>query len=214
MDFVAARETMVTTQLAARGITEERVLTAMRRVSRHEFVTAEDAPYAYDDGPVRIGSGQTMSQPYMVAVMTQLLEPQPGDTVLEIGTGSGYQAAVLAELVTQVYTIERHAELAEAARARLERLGYENIHVMEGDGTLGYDEAAPFDGIMVTAGGPRVPPALRRQLAMNGRLVCPVGDREKQRLIRLLRTPNGIQESRGVPCVFVPLVGQGGWAEG
>jgi len=166
---------------------------------------------AYHDRAVSIGEKQTISQPYMVALMTELLRLQPADRVLEIGTGSGYQTAILAELAAEVVTIERHAVLAERARTVLRSLGYPNIAVIVGDGTQGYAEHAPYNAILVTAGGPQVPPSLEGQLAMGGRMVCPVGPREVQELIRVVRIPAGIERETGIQCSFVPLIGEEGW---
>ncbi len=209
--FERDRRRMVERQIAARGVRDDRVLEAMRRVPRHRFVPDDVVPQAYDDRPLPIGEGQTISQPYMVAIMTELLDLSPGDCVLEIGTGSGYQAAVLAELVRRVLTIERMTDLARSARERLEELGYDNVTVVTGDGTLGSPENAPFDAIVVTAGGPSVPQALESQLALRGRLVCPVGDRSLQRLLKITRTPEGFTTQESTRCVFVPLIGAQGW---
>jgi protein-L-isoaspartate(D-aspartate) O-methyltransferase len=175
----AARERMVAEQIAARGVADARVLAAMRKVPRHEFVPADVRARAYDDSPLAIGHDQTISQPYIVALMTELAALGPGARVLEIGTGSGYQAAVLAEVAGAVYTIEILAPLARRAEATLSRLGYGRVHVRQGDGYRGWPEAAPFDAIVVTAAAPKVPPALLEQLADGGRLVMPVGDREQ-----------------------------------
>ena len=199
-------------QLVARGVRDERVLEAMRRVPRDAFVPAAARPYAYDDRALAIGSGQTISQPYMVAAMTEALRLSGTERVLDVGTGSGYQAAVLAELAREVITIERRPELAEAARATLGALGYGTITVIVGDGTLGSPEHAPFDGIVVAAGAPRVPDALRQQLSRDGgRLVIPVGPPEQQWLVIVTRDGDGFTESKSIGCVFVPLVGADGW---
>lgn len=211
--FAAERIRMVDDQISARGVRSRRVLDAMRIVPRHLFVPAEQRMHAYEDHPVQIGYGQTISQPYMVGLMTQELDLDVNDRVLEIGTGSGYQTAILAELARNVVTIERHPMLADRARERLGRLGYANITVVAGDGTLGYPASAPYDAILVTAGGPQVPESLKEQLAVNGRLVCPVGPRDIQRLVKVTRTENGFQEQTGISCVFVPLVGDEGWTE-
>jgi protein-L-isoaspartate(D-aspartate) O-methyltransferase len=205
--FAAARERMVREQIAERGVRDGRVLAAMRAVPRHEFVPAAARAKAYDDEPLPIGGGQTISQPYIVAVMTELAAVGPGDRVLEIGTGSGYQAAVLAELTREVYTIEIDAELARTAAARLARLGYGRVHVRTGDGRRGWPEAAPFDAILVTAAASAVPPALVEQLAGGGRLVAPVGQGEDQVLEVHRRTPEGIRVERHLDVRFVPLVG-------
>lgn len=189
------------------------MLEAMRTVPRHLFVPEEQRVHAYEDHPVQIGHGQTISQPYMVGLMTQELALDANDRVLEIGTGSGYQTAILAELAREVVTIERHPILADMARERLSRLEYANVTVVAGDGTLGYPASAPYDAILVTAGGPRVPESLKEQLATSGRLVCPVGPRDIQRLVTVTRTEKGFQEQTGISCVFVPLVGDEGWTE-
>jgi protein-L-isoaspartate(D-aspartate) O-methyltransferase len=207
-----ARERMVE-QIEARGIKDSAVLQAMRSVPREHFVHEIQAPYAYDDGPLPIGEGQTISQPYIVAVMTEAIRPRSGDRVLEIGTGSGYAAAVLSLIVAEVYTIERVSSLAESARRRLRDLGYTNVHVRHGDGSVGWPEHAPYDGIIVTAGGPDVPPSLLRQLAIGGRLVMPVGPHPRwQRLVRVVRTSRETYERESLEEVaFVPLIGAEGW---
>ncbi len=210
--FALERRRMVDEQIAARGVKDPRVLEAMRRVPRHAFLPPESAAAAYEDHPVPIGQGQTISQPYMVAAMTELLALEPADRVLEIGAGSGYQAAILAELAAEVITIERHPQLAQRAQDCFARLGYRNITVVVCDGTLGYSQGAPYDAILVTAGGPRVPAALKTQLALQGRLVCPVGPRDVQHLVTVHRTQDGFHETTGMSCVFVPLVGFDGWA--
>lgn len=202
---------MVERQLAGRGIRDSRVLEAMRSVPRHCFIPDDLSRQAYADHPVRIGCGQTISQPYMVGVMTEQLELRPEDRVLEIGTGSGYQTALLAELAAEVISIERHAPLADNARQVLESLGYANVTVFCGDGTLGHPEKAPYDAILVTAAAPEVPPALIRQLAPGGRLICPTGSRDLQKLTRIYHTRDGLQQSESVPCIFVPLLGEAGW---
>jgi protein-L-isoaspartate(D-aspartate) O-methyltransferase len=208
-----ARERMITEQLEPRGIRNARVLDAMRRVPRHMFVPPEAEELAYADRALPIANGQTISQPYMVAVMTEALAPAADARVLEIGTGSGYQAAVLAALAREVITIERHAELAVAAEARLQRCGYVNIRVVVGDGTLGWPQEAPYDGIIVTAGAPRVPPQLVEQLIDGGRLVIPIGSRDHQILTIVTRRADAFTETRREGCVFVPLVGRDGWAD-
>ena len=210
--YTALRARMVREQIEARGVRDAAVLDAMRAVPRHEFISEDKRQYAYGDGPLPIGMGQTISQPYMVALMTEQLGLRPGDRVLEIGTGSGYQTAVLASMAAHVLSIERHEALADAARARLEGLGYANIAVHTGDGTLGRPEEAPYDAILVTAGAPAVPRTLREQLAAGGRLVCPAGDRKVQQLERYVRIPGGYEHSTGIKCVFVPLIGQEGWS--
>ncbi len=198
---------MVREQLEGLGIRDPRVLAAMRTVPRHEFVPDDLRPFAYQDTPLAIGHGQTISQPYIVALMTQLAAVGPGAKVLEVGTGSGYQAAVLAEIVAQVYTIEIVAPLAERARADLARLGYANVHVRAGDGYLGWPEAAPFDAIIVTAAAPRIPEPLKAQLKDGGRLVIPVGE-EYQSLVVLTRTGSRFAEQTVLPVRFVPMTGK------
>jgi len=208
----AERERMISTQLVARGITDPLVLQAMREVPRERFVPASMVDRAYHDGPLPIGHGQTISQPYIVAAMTVAARLKPGVRVLEIGTGSGYGAAVLSRIAAEVYTVERVAALAADATARLARMGYANVHVREGDGTLGWPEHAPYDAILVTASGPRAPEALLEQLAVGGRLVMPVGVSLAQRLVRVTRTEAEqyqYDDLEGV--VFVPLIGAGGW---
>ncbi len=211
--MTAARQRMVEHQLVARGIHDPRVLDAMRVVPREAFVASRQAAYAYDDGPLPIGEGQTISQPYVVAFMIEAVAPAAGDRALEIGTGSGYSAAVLASIVAEVYTVERIPALADAAAARLAELGSRTVHVRCGDGTLGWPEHAPYDVIIVTAGGPRVPPALLDQLAPGGRLVMPVGDDPRvQRLVRVRRGADGTVSEEALEAVaFVPLIGAQGW---
>jgi protein-L-isoaspartate(D-aspartate) O-methyltransferase len=207
------RERMVRDQIEARGVRDPRVLEAMRTVPRHRFVPDASLRQAYADHPLPIGEGQTISQPFIVASMTELLDPQPGDRVLEVGTGSGYQAAVLSRLVAHVYSIELVPELAERARSRLRELGYENVEVITGDGYAGLPEHAPFDAIVVTAAPPEVPPALVEQLAVGGRLVIPVG-RWDQVLRVIERTADGVAERSEYPVRFVPLVrGRAGSSE-
>jgi protein-L-isoaspartate(D-aspartate) O-methyltransferase len=206
-----AREEMVHKQLESRGIRDPKVLAALRRVPRHRFVDAALQSRAYDDHALPIGAGQTISQPYMVALMTQALELQGGEKILEIGTGSGYQTAVLAEFSPRVFSIERDPELARAAASRLSALGYANAILKTGDGSLGWPEHAPFDRIIVTAGAPAIPPALLEQLADPGRLVVPVGDRELQTLEVVDLRDGKLSRRRLVECAFVPLVGEEGW---
>jgi protein-L-isoaspartate(D-aspartate) O-methyltransferase len=205
--FKQARLDMVERQIAARDVKDKRVLEAMRKVERHKFVPPSQVPYAYYDQPLPIGEGQTISQPYIVALMTELLEPKPTDTVLEVGTGSGYQAAVLADLVKEVYSIEIVPSLAESAKERLERLGYKNVVVKAGDGYQGWKEHAPFDGIIVTAAPDHVPQPLVDQLKEGGRLVIPVGD-FFQELIVITKTKTGIQKRTSIPVRFVPMTGE------
>jgi len=202
---------MVEDQLRGRGIADERVLTAMGKVPRESFIAPEYARDAYADGPLPIGEGQTVSQPYMVAAMVEALEVRSSDQVLEVGTGTGYEAAVLAELAAEVWTIERHAELADKARQILAELGYGNVQVICGDGSLGLPEQAPFDKIVVAAGAPQAPPSLIAQLAEGGIMAVPVGNRVDQQL-QVARKINGeMVTSRHVLCCFVPLVGAEGW---
>ena len=202
---------MVAEQLAGRGITDERVLEAMGRVPRELFVADRDRRKAYRDMPLRIGFGQTISQPYMVAVICQVAEVREGDRVLDIGTGSGYQAAVLAELGAAVYTVERIPELAERAQERLAQAGYESVDVHIGDGSLGLPEHGPYDAIVVAAAAPAMPESLYEELRERGRLVVPVGGQEGQRLEVIVRSPEGPAVVRSVPCRFVPLVGAEGF---
>ena len=211
MEFKESRDLMVKTQLVPRGIKDERVLAAMKKVPRHLFVDKQMLHRAYDDSALPIGEGQTISQPYMVAAMTELLELQGTEKVLEIGTGSGYQAAVLAELAKEVYTVERIAVLANRAEGRYRELGYANIRVKVADGTLGWPDASPFDRIIITAGTPKVPEPLLQQLADQGMLIAPVGDRFSQQLIRVRKSGDKVLEEYHTPCVFVPLIGEYGW---
>ena len=205
---------MVARQLRRRGIRDERVLEAMATTPREQFVPGVPTSLAYDDRALPIDAGQTISQPYMVARMTELLRVKPGDRVLEIGTGSGYQAAVLARLGAEVTSIERLPDLAEGARAALRQVGIEGVDVRVGDGSIGEPEGAPWDGIVVTAAAPSVPDALREQLGEGARLVIPVGPLQQQDLIVVERRgPNDWQEWSDGAVVFVPLVGEGGWSE-
>src|ERR1035437_470395 len=207
------RADMVERQLRGRGIRDENVLAVMAQVPRELFVPAETLSRGYLDGALQIAAGQTISQPYMVAQMTELLELRPGMRVLEVGTGSGYGAAVLAGLGTSVISVERHPELAEAARSHLASLGWGDVRVVVGDGSLGWPADAPFDGIVVTAAAPRIPAALPAQLADGGRLVVPVGMRGRQELMLVVRRGDSFEERACGRCVFVPLIGQGGFAE-
>lgn len=204
---------MVETQLRPRGIRDERVLEAMRLVPRHEFVSPELRHAAYDDRPLPIGKRETISQPYMVAAMTQAARVAPGDKALEIGGGSGYQAAVLAHLATKVWMMEINPELARSARERLERLGYGNVEVLAGDGSEGLAAHAPYDVVIVSAATPSVSPILLGQLAEGGRLVAPVGNMQRQELLLLCREGGQITTRRLDACQFVPLMGKGGWRE-
>jgi protein-L-isoaspartate(D-aspartate) O-methyltransferase len=212
-DLEIHREIMIHSDLEGRGISDTQVLAAMRDVPREEFVAAEFRDQAYDDYPLPIEEGQTISQPYIVAYMAEALELSSGDRVLEIGTGSGYSAAVISRIAAEVYTVERFTSLAATARERLLRLGYDNIRVMVGDGTLGWPEVSPFDAIVVTACAPRVPEPLKSQLAIGGRLVIPVGpDRFLQTLTRVRRIKGaeyGVEHLLSVQ--FVPLIGAAGW---
>jgi len=206
--YSALRHEMVNSQLRARGIADERVLAAMERVPRHEFAPEQYRNQAYEDHPLPIGEGQTISQPYIVGLMLDSLELAPTDNVLEIGTGSGYVTALLAELTSQVISIERHASLADSARALLAALGYSNVGIVTGDGTQGFPQAAPYYAIMVAAAAPRVPPALLDQLADGGRMIIPVGTQETQQL-RLVRMRNGQPEVEFRElCRFVPLISE------
>ena len=214
-DRSIARRQMVVRQIQARGITSLPVINAMTEVPREEFLGGEFREFAYEDSPLPIGMGQTISQPYIVAYMIDALGLRGGERVLEVGTGSGYAAAVLARIAGEVYTIERHAALARAAQATYERLGYRNIHVVEGDGTLGWPQAAPYDGIVVAAGGNEPPASLRNQLVIGGRLVIPVGESPReQRLVRIVRTGDArFEQEELLPVRFVPLIGEEGWED-
>jgi protein-L-isoaspartate(D-aspartate) O-methyltransferase len=205
---------MVEMQLRRRGIRDERVLEAMRLVPRHEFVPAELVDAAYDDRPLPIGDRETISQPYIVAAMTQAAGVAPGDKALEIGGGSGYQAAILAQMGATVCTIEINPGLAEKARERLQRLGYKNVEVFAGDGSEGLAAQAPYDVVIVSAGTPSVSPVLLGQLAEGARLVAPVGNLHQQELLLLSKQGGQITTHRLDLCQFVPLVGKGGWQEG
>ena len=211
--YTRERLRMVADQIARRDVDDQLVLQAMRKVPRHCFVPLESRYLAYADCPLPIGQEQTISQPYIVALMTQLLLLQGNETVLEIGTGSGYQAAILGTIVQQVYTMERHKRLADQAASVLTELGLMNVEVMVGDGTLGWPEHAPYNAILVTAAAPRVPQALLDQLADGGRLVLPVGSRGGQYLERWFRFGEKLHREQGVPVAFVPLVGKSGWSE-
>ncbi|WP_022722303.1 protein-L-isoaspartate(D-aspartate) O-methyltransferase [Rhodopseudomonas sp. B29] len=213
--FALQRDRMVTEQIAARGVRDPRVLAAMRRVPREAFLPADKRAFAYDDAPVPIAAGQTMSQPYIVALMAEALGLTGGERVLEIGTGSGYAAAVLAELAAEVFSVERIDTLADAAAAVLGRLGIRNLHLRCGDGTLGWREHAPFAAIVVAAGGPQVPASLKRQLIIGGRLVMPVGPSDDmQRLVRVTRQGEAdFYEETLAEVRFVPLLGAEGFGQ-
>jgi protein-L-isoaspartate(D-aspartate) O-methyltransferase len=211
-DFTAARESLIAA--IRHEIRDERVLAAMSRVPRERFLPPDLHRYAYDDRPLPIGHGQTISQPLMVAIMTEVLHLKGHEKVLELGTGSGYQAAILAELAKQVITVERVAALAESATQRLRELGYHNVAVHVGrEGTLGWPAAAPYDAILVTAGAPRVPEELVRQLSDGGRLVIPVGKRHVQQLLSVRREKEETRVTRHGQCRFVPLIGDDAWPE-
>jgi protein-L-isoaspartate(D-aspartate) O-methyltransferase len=206
---------MVNLQIAGRGLSDSHLLQAMREVPREVFVNPELEEFAYEDGPLPIGEGQTISQPYIVAKMIEAAEVSPRNRVLEVGAGSGYASAVLSRIAAKVYAIERHAALAEAAQQRFDRLGYDNIELRVGDGTRGWPEAAPFDAILVAAAGPDVPQALLEQLAIGGRLVIPVGEqRWQQRLRKITRKGETEYDLEDLGAVaFVPLIGEQGWAD-
>jgi protein-L-isoaspartate(D-aspartate) O-methyltransferase len=212
-DFSLARERMVKNQLIPRGIKDERVLRVMGTIPRHLFIEEALAGEAYNDHPVPIGEKQTISQPYIVALMTEALELKEEERTLEIGTGSGYQTAILAELSSRVYTIERIKSLLVNARKVLAQLGYDNILFKAFDGTLGWKEYAPFDAIMVTAGAPRLPRPLMDQLADNGRMIIPVGDRYSQELIKVIRKGKSFEQKNLGGCRFVNLIGVEGWPD-
>jgi protein-L-isoaspartate(D-aspartate) O-methyltransferase len=214
--IAARRKEMVERDIAARGVRDQLVLDAMGKVPRELFLPARLRDLAYGDSPLPIGGAQTISQPYIVALMAEALELKGGEKILEIGTGSGYAAAVLSEIAGEVYTVERLGQLAETAAVRLADLGYANVHILHGDGTRGWPDHAPFDAIVVAAGGPRVPESLKSQLKVGGRLVIPVGtDRCGQELVRLTRVSDNEYRSEDLADVrFVPLLGEEGWATG
>jgi protein-L-isoaspartate(D-aspartate) O-methyltransferase len=213
VNLTRARERMVEEQLVDRGISDLGVLAAMSRIERHRFVAEALQVRAYDDKPLPIGERQTISQPYMVGLMTQALELRGGERVLEIGTGCGYQTAVLAEIADTVYTIERLAVLATAARATLESCGYTNVVTRVGDGSLGWAEEGPFDAIVVTAGTPQIPRPLVAQLRLGAHLVFPIGEEELQTLVRIRKEEQGLHEEYFGDCRFVKLVGRYGWRQ-
>jgi len=212
-NYEKERGRMVEEQLLLRGVKDDRVVSAMRKVPRHEFLPEAIRGMAYQDSALPLGEAQTMSQPYMVALMSELLGLKGTERVLEIGTGSGYQTAVLAELCEKVYTVERIKPLAERARANLDRLGYRSVAIKVYDGTYGWKEMSPFDAIMVTAGAPDVPAPLVDQLREGGRMVIPVGERYGQVLLKVVKTSSGPVTERNIPCTFVPLIGSHGWKE-
>jgi protein-L-isoaspartate(D-aspartate) O-methyltransferase len=211
LNYRLSREEMVLTQLERRGLHDERVLNAMRKVKRHHFVEPAFRDRAYDDTPLPIDEGQTISQPYVVARMTDLLDIQPSDKVLEIGTGSGYQAAVLAELCHKVYSIERHMSLLQKARAALDEQGYSNVVLKQGDGTIGWTEFAPFDKIIITAAAPKFPRTLFNQLKDGGLMVFPMGEKRTQDLVLVQRSGEEAMMKEVGQVAFVPLVGREGW---
>jgi protein-L-isoaspartate(D-aspartate) O-methyltransferase len=204
---------MVRNQIEARGVRDPRVLAAMRAVPRHRFVPAYQVASAYRDSPLPIGQGQTISQPYIVALMSEMLELTGEEKVLEIGTGSGYQAAILGQLAAEVISVERFESLAQKARTRLGELGYQNVRVDVGDGSLGWPPDAPYDAIIVTAASPELPPPLEEQLAEGGRLVAPVGPRWTQHLLRVRRRKGKLERETTIGVAFVPLIGTHGWQQ-
>jgi len=210
----AERRRMVAVQIASRGVRDRRVLAALASVPRHWFVATTLADAAHDDAPLPLGQGQTISQPFMVALMTAALEPRRTDRILEIGTGSGYQTAILAHLVRRVFTIERIPELSRGAARRLAALGLGNVEYLVGDGTLGWPDAAPFDGILVTAASPGIPAPLAAQLAAGGRIAVPVGDLAIQELLVGMQGPDGLAIREAGGCRFVPLIGRHAFPEG
>jgi protein-L-isoaspartate(D-aspartate) O-methyltransferase len=212
-EFVSQRDQMVRDQIERRGIQDPRVLSALRSVPRHLFVPSDQRHWAYSDGALRIDQGQTISQPYIVALMTELMQLEGGETVLEIGTGSGYQAAILAKMATQVHTIERHLPLAENARNTLALLEINNVEVHNGDGTLGLAKFSPYQAIMVTAAAPKAPQSLLNQLDEGGRLVIPVGGKHSQTLEVWLRKGDKFKRDKITGVAFVPLLGDEGWSE-
>lgn len=212
-DLSSLRQQMVENQIIARGINDSRVIRAMRKVPRHLFVSSELEASAYSDHPLPIGGGQTISQPYIVALMTSTLDLSGNEKVLEVGTGSGYQAAILSELACEVHTVERRSELAEIARKKFEQFQYANIFVHVGDGTLGWPAEAPYDRIITTAAAPKVPQPLLNQLKERGKLIIPVGSRWRQVLELWVKEGQDFQKNEVLPVVFVPLLGEEGWQD-
>ena len=214
MDSTRARSRMVETQIAGRGVRDPAVLEAMRAVPREAFISAGFEEFAYEDSALPIAEGQTISQPYIVGAMLAAAELEDGDKVLEVGAGSGYAAAVISRIADKVFAIERHAALTDAARERMRALGYDNVELSTGDGSDGWPRQAPFNAIIVSAGGPKIPQALKTQLAIGGRLVIPIGPIDEQRLVRLTRTDGDAFEQDDLGAVrFVKLIGAGGWEE-
>jgi protein-L-isoaspartate(D-aspartate) O-methyltransferase len=211
MDFERSRERMVETQIVSRGVRDERIIEAMKKVPRHLFVEEALQSQAYGDFPLPIGEKQTISQPYIVALMTEALSLKSDEKVLEIGTGSGYQTAIIAEVVYKVYSIERIASLAREAKKRLESLGYYNVMIKINDGTEGWEEESPFDAIIVTAGAPNIPEPLLNQLKIGGRMVIPIGDKFSQSLILVIKNEGGMERRDLGGCRFVKLIGKHGW---
>ncbi|HET9459800.1 MAG TPA: protein-L-isoaspartate(D-aspartate) O-methyltransferase [Sphingomicrobium sp.] len=215
-DFAAEREAMVERQIASRGITDPKILEAFRAVPREEFLSEDYRDLAYGDHPLPIEAGQTISQPYIVALMIKAAEVKPGDKVLEVGAGSGYAAAVISRIASEVIAIERQSELVEVASERMRRLGYDNVRIVEGDGTRGWPDEAPFDAILAAASGSHVPPPWVEQLAEGGRIVMPVGDPGwVQKLVKVTKGPAGNLITEDLGAVrFVPLIGEEGWSDG
>jgi protein-L-isoaspartate(D-aspartate) O-methyltransferase len=214
MDFAQARNKMVEAQLARRGLRDPRVLAVMRTVPREYFLAPQFKEQAYDDGPLPIAEGQTISQPYIVAAMLEAAEVDDGDKVLEVGAGCGYTTALLGRLADKVFAVERRTALTEAARERLRALGYDNVELQTADGSIGWPEAAPFNAIIVSAGGPRIPESLKGQLVIGGRLIMPVGEPDQQKLVRVTRTGRREFELENLGAVrFVKLIGAEGWKE-